>query len=82
VTRLGEFLPNEQRFSSVIVLEILEVANKLGYFFPRKMLCVDFAEKISWATFWAIFLQTHLATLIGSVCDGAISVYFYYKKII
>jgi hypothetical protein len=39
--------------------------NFFGYFFPRKMLRINVDLKMGWATFWAIFSQTHLVTLVG-----------------
>jgi hypothetical protein len=32
-------------------------------FFTREKLCITFDKKWAWATFWAIFSQTHLVTL-------------------
>jgi hypothetical protein len=45
VTRLGKFSPLGQLFTLGIVLKITEVAQFLGYFFPRKHLRINFDKK-------------------------------------
>jgi hypothetical protein len=45
----GEFPPLERFFFFSSFLKISEFAKSWGYFYP----------KMSWATFWAIFPQTH-----------------------
>jgi hypothetical protein len=36
-----------------------------AYFLPLKKLCINFVQKMGWATFWAIFSQSHLGTLVS-----------------
>jgi hypothetical protein len=36
------------------------------YFLPRLKLCINFDKKVGCTTFWAIFSQTHLVTLLGN----------------
>jgi hypothetical protein len=38
-----------------------------GYFIPWISLGIHFDKKTGWATFWAIFSQTHLVTLVSYV---------------
>jgi hypothetical protein len=38
--------------------------------FHRNKFCMDFVKKMAWATFWAIFTQTHLVTLVQSVREN------------
>jgi hypothetical protein len=57
VTRLGESLPIER-------LIIREIAQFFGYFYLAKKLCINFDKKMVWATFWAIFSQTHPVPLV------------------
>jgi hypothetical protein len=49
---------------TVFLIKITEVAQNLG---RHSIVSVDYVfsltETIVWATFWAIFLQTHLVTL-------------------
>jgi hypothetical protein len=40
--------------------KLLKQPKTLGYFLSRKLILT----KMAWATFWAIFSQTHLVTLI------------------
>jgi hypothetical protein len=47
----------------------------LGYLFKEQKLCINFG-KMSWATFWVIFLQTHLVTLLTS--SGSTVAFFSY----
>jgi hypothetical protein len=60
VTRLGDFSPIGQLFTLGCLLNITEVALSLGNFFSRG----NTYALIGWATFWAIFSQTHLVTLL------------------
>jgi hypothetical protein len=34
-------------------------------------LCIKFAKKLRWATFWAMFSKTHLVTLAGALFHAA-----------
>jgi hypothetical protein len=56
----------EQR-ATVYFGQLLEsyrsVPDFFGYFIPRLSSCINFAKKMGWATFWAIFSQTHLAAV-------------------
>jgi hypothetical protein len=47
------------------LLKITEVAHFFGYLFPQLRLCIDFLQKTGLASFWAIFSQTHLVTLLA-----------------
>jgi hypothetical protein len=62
-TRLGEFSHIGRLFTLDSVLKITKVAQFWGILFPRYQLCINFEQKMGWATFWAIFSQTHLVTL-------------------
>jgi hypothetical protein len=69
VTRLGEFSPFGRQFtlSSFYSLKISEVAQIIwATFIPGKSYLLILA-KTGWAIFWAIFSQTHLATLHTSL---------------
>jgi hypothetical protein len=53
----------------VVFGQLFENYRSSPYFwaiFPRKKLCIDFNKKWVWATFWAIFSQTHLVTLVST----------------
>jgi hypothetical protein len=63
VTGLDEFSPNGWLFTLGSGLKITEVAPISGQLFPRYRLCINFDNKIGWATFGATFSQTHLVTL-------------------
>jgi hypothetical protein len=64
VTREGEFSPTGQLFTSYVQLfENLSNAN-FWYFFPTEKVMHCFLQNIAWDTFWAIFSQTHLVTLL------------------
>jgi hypothetical protein len=60
---LGEFSPFGRFFTWAVFLKITEVDQLFGlHFYPAN--CDLSWEKIGWATLWAIFSQTHLATLV------------------
>jgi hypothetical protein len=63
VTRLGEFSPSGRLFSLGSFFNYRS-SPKLRFFFPwNTWLCTNFEQKMSWATFWAIFSQSRLVTL-------------------
>jgi hypothetical protein len=41
----------------------------MGYFFPQVKVFVLTLTKTGWANFWAIFLQTHLVTLMATTAN-------------
>jgi hypothetical protein len=45
----------------------------LGCFVSEYRLCLSFEKKLGWATFWAIFSQTHLITLPYKQCQLKVS---------
>jgi hypothetical protein len=45
-------------------------------FFHRKKCCIYFDKKTGWATFWAIFSQTHLVNLVFVFLLGQLSLPF------
>jgi hypothetical protein len=52
-----------------------EVAQTFGpTFFLRYKICINFDESKGWATFWAIFLQTHLVTLVLDIISSLLFV--------
>jgi hypothetical protein len=61
VTRLGEFLLYGRLFTLISFLNS-QNSSFFDYFFRRKS-SVLFLTKMSWASFLAIFSQTHLVTL-------------------
>jgi hypothetical protein len=65
VTRLGEFSHNGRLCTLGSVLKITEVAQIFGLLVST---CINF-EKNGWVTFWAIFSQTRLVTLVASPFD-------------
>jgi hypothetical protein len=63
---LGDFSPNGRVFALGSFLKKKQKwPNFVGYSFStvKGYVCIHFGEKIGWATFWAIFSQTHLVTL-------------------
>jgi hypothetical protein len=70
VTRFGEFSPNESLFTLGSFMKITEIAQFLGLLFSTVKVVQKFGQKMCWATFWAIFSRTHLATLLMAVTDG------------
>jgi hypothetical protein len=60
VTRLGESSLIRRLFTLGTLMENTVVAQKFDYFFQGSTLVL---AKNGWATFWAIFSQTHLVTL-------------------
>lgn len=53
------------------VFSITEVARVLGVLFSTIKVMYHFCPKMGWATTWAIFLQTHLVTLVATAVDVA-----------
>jgi hypothetical protein len=45
-------------------LEIVEVVKLSGVLFSMLKVLCSVWQKMGWATFWAIFSQTHLVTLL------------------
>jgi hypothetical protein len=75
---LGEFSPI---YWAIVYFghffKITELAHILGQLFPHGKSYVLFWQKISLATFWAIFSQTHLVTLaLVSVLRESPNFYF------
>jgi hypothetical protein len=66
VTRLCEFLPNGRLLSLGSFIKITEVAPYFGILFFQSIAYVLILTKIGWATFWGVFLQTHLVALAES----------------
>jgi hypothetical protein len=54
-------------------LKITEGSQLFGLLFHKKT-CINFYKKIGWATFWAIFSQTRLVTLVEMDGDSDLSV--------
>jgi hypothetical protein len=54
-----------------ITFEITEMANLFRPLFRLLRLCIDFDKKMSWDTILAIFLQTHLVTLVSDDFFGS-----------
>jgi hypothetical protein len=52
-------------------LTITKVANIFGLIYFTGKSCVLILAKIRWATYWAIFSQTYLVTLVGIWTTGA-----------
>jgi hypothetical protein len=68
-TRLGEISPTGRLFSLGSFMKMTEVVRIFcSSFFTWKMCCVKFYKKMFWATFratfWAIFSNTQLVTLV------------------
>jgi hypothetical protein len=55
-------------------LKITKLAKKIFVYFFQDKCYVSIWTKSGWATFWAIFSQTHLVTLVknGSVAGSAV----------
>jgi hypothetical protein len=66
VTRLGEFTIMSWLFTLGSFFKITEVAQIL---FSTGKVMHQYWHKMCWATLWAIFSQTHLATLISTWFD-------------
>jgi hypothetical protein len=61
---LGEFSPNGLLFTLGSYLKITEVAHIFWLLYSMVKFKRKVGPKIVWATFWAIFSQTHLVTLL------------------
>jgi hypothetical protein len=64
VTRFGEFSPVGLSFTRAVFWKIREVANIFGLLFSSAKFMHLVFTKRGWDTFWAIFSQTHLVTLL------------------
>jgi hypothetical protein len=71
VTRLGEFSPNGLLVTFESFWLIIEVAHILEPLVSTVKVMHSFCPKMGWPTFWAIFSQTRLVTLVlaTEVCD-------------
>jgi hypothetical protein len=49
---------------------------KFGASFKKYSSCINFDRKIGWATFWVIFSQTHLVTLVPGLVMVSLSGWF------
>jgi hypothetical protein len=54
-------------FLRVVFLKIAEMAQIFGLLCSTVNVTYHFGQNLSWATFWAIFSQTHLATLVLTI---------------
>jgi putative alpha-1,2-mannosidase len=59
-------------------VETLGVAHVFGILFATVKAMHQFWQKMYWDTFWAIFSQTHLVTLISNVISRSLS--FFVQK--
>jgi hypothetical protein len=69
---VGESSPIGRLFSLGSFLKAIEVSKVEAPFIHEKKLCTNFDKKNSWATFWAMFSQTHLVTLTADLKQLAI----------
>jgi hypothetical protein len=78
VTRLGELSPIGWLFTWGSFLQIIEIAQIIGLLISTVKVTFKLWLKTAWATFWAIFSQTHLVTLIicSKQCSCATAVSF------
>jgi hypothetical protein len=68
---LGEFSPIGRLFTLASIYKNLRRSpNVFANFFNSVNSCINVYEKMGWATFWAIFSQTHLVTLIGAISSA------------
>jgi hypothetical protein len=63
VTRLSDFSPIRQLFTSARFFKLQYKPKNLGSSFAGVKLSINFDKKTGWATFWAMFANTHLVTL-------------------
>jgi hypothetical protein len=67
---LGEFWPIGRLFTLGSFLKIAELAHMCGQLFFHEKMCIYFDQKcVCWATFWAIFSQTHPASTFMHAFD-------------
>jgi hypothetical protein len=67
VTRLGEFSPFGRLFTLGRFLKVARVAQIVWEFLSTAQVMHTFLQEMGWATFWAIFSQTHLVTLLATI---------------
>jgi hypothetical protein len=60
---LGEFLPIRPLFTVGSSWKNRELAQMFGLLFTTVRVVYQFWQRVGWATFWVVFLQTHLVTL-------------------
>jgi hypothetical protein len=63
---LGDFSPIGRLFALGISLKMTEVALMLGLLSSTVKVMRQFRQNIGWATFWALFCQAHLVTLVSN----------------